>query len=743
MSGLFTKHTYGTQTTIGTIDHLKNPSMKEIMKYYNKYYVPNNMAIIMSGDFDPDKTIQQIEKKFGKFSSKPVEPYKFEKEAPITSKIIKEVKGPDAETVALSWRFNGAGSSDADMLLLVRALLNNGKAGLIDLNLNQAQKVLNADSYADIMKDYSTHSFFGIPKSGQSLEAVEKLILEQIALLREGKFPDWLMQAVITDMKLQKTKQLENNISRAMIMMGAFTNDISWQHETSTIERLSKITKQQVVDFVKANYKDNNYVVVYKRRGEDKLVEKVEKPAITPVDVDRENKSPFVKQVLSASTTVLEPQFIDYKKDITKTEIKSGIPVLYNKNNENLTFELFYAFDMGTNNDKLLKTAIDYIPYLGTSTITPAKVQEELYKLGCSLDVFTDVDETWVNLSGLSENFEKALQLFESLLSDPKVEKESLNNLVDDILKEREDAKLNKGVILNTAMVSYALYGPVNPFTYAMTSEELKKIGTDDVSKKLKSLNGFKHRILFYGPQNLEEVKTTLNKFHNVPSMLKDVPQEYDFKRLPLGNKVLVADYDMKQVEIVMLSDGCMYDANLMPVISLYNNYFGGTMSGVVFQDLRESKALAYSAFSRFQSPGKPTKHYFNYSYVGSQADKLGEALTGMKNLLEDVPKADASFFAAREMLIQSIRSERITKSDVLFNYMMSQKYNHDHDIRKDIFEKCQQMGFEDVKKFQETHIKGKPVTTLVLGKKEALDNKILEKYGSVQTLTLKELFGY
>jgi predicted Zn-dependent peptidase len=128
---------------------------------------------------------------------------------------------------------------------------------------------------------------------------------------------------------------------------------------------------------------------------------------------------------------------------------------------------------------------------------------------------------------------------------------------------------------------------------------------------------------------------------------------------------------------------------------------------------------------------------------VGSQADKLSEAMTGMKNLLDEVPKADASFFAAREMLIQSIRSERITKSDVLFNYMMSQKYNHDHDIRKDIFEQCQQMGFEDVKKFQETHIKGKPVTTLVLGKKEALDNKILEKYGTVQTLTLKELFGY
>lgn len=743
MEGLFTKHTYGTQTTIGTIEHLKNPSMKEIMNYYNKNYVPNNMAIIMSGDFDPDKTILEIEKHFGKMSSKPVEPYKFEKEAPITSKIVKEVVGPDAANVSLAWRFNGAGSKDADMITLINLLLSNGKAGILDLNLNQAQKVQSAGGFPYILKDYSAHFLFGEPKSGQTLEEVEKLLLGQLELLKKGEFADDLMTSVITDLKLQKTKALEDNNARAMAMQEAFVDGTNWQQAVNMTERLSKITKQEIMDFAKANYTDKNYVVVYKRIGEDKNVEKVTKPTITPVEVDRVNESPFVKSILASPAAPIEPKFIDYQKDIVKADLKSNIHLVYNKNTENSTFDLYYLFDMGTSNDKLLKVAIDYMPFLGTSKMSPVQVQQEFYKLGCNFNVFTDQYQTWISLTGLSDNFDKGLQLFETMLSDPKVEEEALKNLVTDILKKREDAKLNKSVILQQAMVPYARFGPVNPFTYILSEDELKKITTKEIADKLRSLNSYEHRVLYYGPKELNDIKTTLNNFHNVPATLKPVPPEYDFKMQPYGNQVYVVDYDMKQAEIVMLSEGNKYDTLLLPAIELYNNYFGTGMSGVVFQDLRESKALAYSAYSNYTEPRKLSRPYTNYSYIGSQADKLAEALKGMSDLLNDMPKADASFNAAKELLIQEIRSQRIIKADILFNYDKAKKFGITHDVRKDIFERAGKMNFDDIKKFQETYIKGKPITTLVLGKKDMLDMKVLEKYGTIKVLTLKDIFGY
>lgn len=741
-SGLFKKHTYGTQTTIGTIEHLKNPSMKEINKYYNKYYVPNNMAIIMSGDFDPDKVIVEIEKNFGGFQAKPVEEYKFQKEDPITQKVVKEVIGPDAATVGMAWRFGGAGTRESELATLMAAILYNGKAGLMDINLNQAQKVLTSNGGVYVLKDYTFFTMGGDPKEGQSLEEVEKLIIGEIDKIKKGQFDEWLLQAVITDMKLNKTKELEDNRARGGIMLDAFINQIKWQQQTDAIERISKITKQELVDFANKNFNENNYVVVYKRVGEDKNVQKVEKPTITPVEVDRDNQSPFLKSVADAQAQPLTPKFIDYDKDIIKSTIKSNVPVIYNQNTENKIFELYYKFDMGTKHDKILPVAIEYIPYLGTKDMAAAEVQQELYKLGCSFSVFNDLDNTWVMLTGLSDNFDKAVRLFEKVLNEPVVDQAVLKNLVSDILKRREDDKLNKRLI-NRGLNYYARFGPVNPFTYKASNEELNKVSVDDITYKIKLLNSFEHKILYYGPLSLDDVKFSLNSYHTVPAKLNPLPAAYNFAEKPLENAVFMADYDMKQVEINMMSTGHVYDKNLVPIITLYNNYFGGGMSSIMFQDLRESKALAYSTGGAYTAPREPGKTYTNSNFIGSQADKLEEAINGVKNLVNTMPKAEGSFNSAKESLIQDIRAERINKSQILFDYENALKFGLTTDIRKDIFEKGQTFTFEDLQKFHDQYIKGKPVTTTVLGKKDLLNMKVLEKLGPVKQLSLQEIFGY
>ncbi|MFN8115641.1 MAG: insulinase family protein [Bacteroidia bacterium] len=743
-AGLFTNHNYGKQTTIGTIDHLKNPSMKEIMKYFNANYVPNNMAICLSGDFDPDETIKLIEKTFGSMPSKPVTPYTYEKEAPITQKVVKEIIGPDAANLAMAWRFAGTGSKDADMITLINLLLSNGRAGLFDLNLNQEQKVLNSGSYAYVLKDYSTHILFAEPKEGQSLEDAEKLLLDQLELLKKGEFPDWLMSAVITDMKLQKTKELENNQSRAMAFVDAFINDTKWQQAVNSIDRLAKITKQEVMDFAKANYNSNNYVVAYKRVGEDKNIQKVEKPQITPVEVNRDDQSPFVKNILSAKPADIQPKFVDYDKDVVKTTMNGNVPVVYSQNTENQLFDLYYVFDMGTNNNKMLPVAIEYIPYLGTSKMTPAEVQQELYKLGCSFNVFNSENQTWVSLTGLSENFEKATHLFEGLFADPKIDEETLKNLVSDILKKRSDAKQQKRTILQKMMVNYAKFGASNPATNILSEDELNKLQPAQIAELIKSLLGYQHKILYYGPKLVGDVKGILNTVHVVPaSGLKSVPAETVFTPQTFNNTVYVVDYDMKQAEIVILTEGDKYDANNIPLITMYNEYFGGGMSSVVFQDLRESKALAYSCYSTYRQPNTPKLPYYNFSYIGSQADKLPEAMAGMTNLLNNVPKSDIAFGAAKEAILQGIKTERINKADVLFDYLNAEKFGLKTDVRKDVFNKVAPMTFDDVKKFQDEKIKNKPASILVLGKKELLDIKTLEKYGTVKYLTLKDVFGY
>ena len=189
LSGLFQKHPYGTQTTIGTVEHLKNPSLKALYAYYHKKYVPNNIAICISGDFNPDEAIKFVDAKFGSLPRKKWTLLFHLLKTPIMKPIVKEAFGPNAESVIVGYCFSGANSKDADIISVLDMILTNSTAGLISLNLNQAQKVLSAGSFTDIMKDYSMHVLYGNPKEGQKLEQVKDLLLAQLDSIKKRQVP--------------------------------------------------------------------------------------------------------------------------------------------------------------------------------------------------------------------------------------------------------------------------------------------------------------------------------------------------------------------------------------------------------------------------------------------------------------------------------------------------------------------------------------------------------------------------
>jgi predicted Zn-dependent peptidase len=738
---LFPHNTYGSQTTIGTISHLKNPSLTEIKKYYDKYYVPNNMAICLSGDFDPDATIKLIDEKFSSWKSKPVEAYQPYIEKPITQPVFKDVLGPQPENVMIGFRLGGANTADADMMLMVDQILANGKAGLFDLNLNQQQKVLSSDTYVEEMKDYSVHMLIGEPKAGQSLEQVKDLMLGEVENIKKGNFPDWLLSAIINNLKLQLTKRYESNAARANAFVTAFIQDTPWATYVSKMDRLSKITKQQVIDFVKKNY-TTNYAVIYKRIGEDKGVEKVTKPAITPVQLNRGDRSEFVKTVLDKQVAPIQPVFLDYTKDIKKFTIKNNIPVIYTPNTENKTFAMYYIFDMGTNQNKKLKIAVDYLPYLGTKDLTPAQVQEEFFKLGCSYGVSATDEQSWVTINGLTENIEKATKLLENLLANAQPNEEALKGLVGDIQKSREDAKLSKGEIMK-ALTMYGKYGKNSPYTNILSNKELESLTSAELISIINGLTSFEHRILYYGNNSQEELTTLLNKTHQTPAALKPVPPLVKFQERDANTDVFVVNYDMKQAEVKLISKDGTYNKDLIPQITLFNQYFGGDMSSIVFQDMRESKALAYSVYAYYGTAPKKNDSNYITSYIGTQADKLPEAMAGMMDLINNLPEAENNFKSAKESILQNIRSERIIKTGILFNYENAKKLGLDYDIRKDIYSKVPTLTFADIKSFEQTHLKEKQYNVLVVGKKDVLDMKTLEKYGKVSFVSLEDIFGY
>lgn len=743
MAGLYPTHTYGTQTILGSQVHLKNPSLRSLREYFNSRYVPNNMAIALSGEFDPDEVIRLIDEKFSILEYKPLTPFTFDPQEPITSPLVIEVVGPDAENLMMGFRLSGYESRDADLLSIMSMILSNRSAGLIDLNLVQAQKVLSASSRAYIKQDYSSHLLSGSPKAGQSLEEVADLLLEQIELIKKGDFPDWLVTAIINDFKLRELRSFENNRTRVNTMLNAFLMEVPYTFVANRLNRLSKITKQDIIDFANRNY-TNNYVLVYKRTGVDNSIMKVEKPPITPIEVNRTAQSQFVKEILAAKASPIEPVFIDYNKDIRSFSLKNKIPVFHTKNTDNDIFDLLYVFDIGNNHDNRLGLALSYLQYLGTHKFKPAEIKQEFYKIGCSFNVSAGEDQISLSLSGLNENFEKGLELFEHLLANAQPNQEALNNLVADILKRRADNKLSKSAILWGAMYNYAMYGEESPYTNILDEKELQQLKANQLVELIHNLGSYNHRILYYGPLSKEPLEKVLQKHHKAPAKFKNPPAEKQFKELDITtNKVYVVDYDMKQVEIVMLAKSKVYSPKNLPVISLFNEYFGSGMSSIVFQELREAKGLAYSAYARYSIPNRPDRSHYITSFIGTQNDKLSEAMGGMASLINDMPESERSFKIAKEAIEERIRTERITKAGLLASFERNRRMGHNYDLRKDVYERVPKMTFDELKQFQEQNLKNQNYHILVLGNRNDLDVATLEKYGEVEYLTLEQIFGY
>jgi predicted Zn-dependent peptidase len=316
-AALYPTHPYGTQTTIGTIEHLQNPSITEIKKYFGQYYVPNNVALCLSGDLDYDATIRLIDKYFGALPSKPVPAFNAPVEKPLTAPVTREVLGPQSENVMLGFRLPGKASADAVRLRMLDKILTNGQAGLIDLDLNQQQKVLQAASFTDLNADYSTHVIYGTPRQGQKLETVKALLLGELAKVKAGNFPDWLIPAIINNEKLERTKSYESNEARASAMYEAFIERVDWKDYLQQLDDFGKLTKADIVKFANDNYGEN-YVTVFKRTGVDPNKVKVVKPAITPVPANRDAASTYYKQLTALPSSELQPVFVDYKKTFRK-----------------------------------------------------------------------------------------------------------------------------------------------------------------------------------------------------------------------------------------------------------------------------------------------------------------------------------------------------------------------------------------------------------------------------------------
>ena len=740
---LFPHHPYGTQTTIGTIEHLKNPSLTNINKHFYTYYVPNNYCISMAGDFDPEQAIKLIDKYFGKIQPRYIPDFTYVHEKPIREVKTVEVYGLEPENVQIGYRIEaGTGSRDVLLAEMADAVLMNGSCGIIDENINQKQLALSASSGVNDLNDYAYFRLYGRPKEGQTLEQLKDLLLQQIEILKSGNWDADLLTAAINNRKLRDMTSLESNANRAMAMAFAYLSHQSWQDVINETENMSLVTKEDVIDFANRIFKNNNYVIVYKRQGEQRDVQKVDKPEITPVVMNRDVESAFLKEIKSIDVKPIEPVFVDFNKDMQKGKA-NGNEILYVKNTDNGRFSLVYRYNYGRLYDKMAGITNDFLDQLESENRTLSQISRQMYDLACSYSISFSDKYANVYISGLSENMEKAMAIVEDILNHPKISEESVQNSIADVLKSRNDAKSRQQTIFQR-MLSYASYGKDNIRKLFVSNEEVQKIKAQDVINQIKTMTSQPQRILYYGDLSLNDLQKVITDKHSVHPAKKPVKMGPDYDRLPTKeNKVYFAHYDAKQSLCRQLTTSVPANWALDPQIEMYNEYFGGSMNSIVFQEIREKRSLAYSAAAYYVEPSEKGRYNYNMTHIGTQNDKLIDALEAFTDLLDNMPVSELNFDLAKTSLVAQYRTDRTRKMSIIYYYLNCEEKGLKAPLDRTNYNLIQRMTLNDVVNFNKAYIKDQKRVVVVLGNENEVDFKGLEKYGKITKLTLEEIFGY
>ena len=750
---LFPTHPYGTQTTIGTQEHLKNPSITNIKKYFQNYYCPNNVAICMAGDLDPDKTIAILEKYFGDWQPNPdCKQPEYAPVAELKAPVDTTVVGLEAESLYLGWQFPGAKDRACDTLSLLSQVLSNGRAGLIDLDINQKMMMLGAGAGDYQLADYSLFFMAGNPRPGQTLEEARDLLLAEVEKLKSGNFPDDLLPAIINNMKLNQMRMLEHNRARTSMFQDAFVNGVEWKDAVERIDRIAALTKEDLVSFAKRYMKDN-YVTVFKRQAEDPNIKKIEKPEITAIPANRDQMSAFVKEIQDAEVEPIQPRFVDFKKDLQEShwiskindEPEHKLPLIYKQNTENGIFYLVFHFPFGSAADKRLDAASDYLELLGTDSLTAEQIQQRFYGLACNCYVGVGPYQMTITISGLDENIDEALALAENFIKNAKVDSAAYAAYVGNVAKAQADSKLEQQQCFSR-LRAYGTYGPRNHQRNIITAAELAQTNPQDLVDLIHNILSYEHSVLYYGPRSIGDLTTLLTEKHRLPAELKAPLAFEEYMEQPTPEtEILLAPYDAKNIYMIALNNEQRpWNVDEMPTAALFNEYFGAGMNGIVFQELRESRGLAYSARAYYdQAPDRKGHPETSYTYIISQNDKMMDCIRTFNEILDSLPQSQSAFEIAKQSLTKQLAAQRTTRFAVLNAWMAAQERGVDYDINEKIYNALPDLKLEDIVKFADERMARKPRRYMILGNEKELDLPALLQVGPIKRVSLEEIFGY
>lgn len=744
-ASLMPTHPYGTHTTLGRPEDLKNPSQTDIYRFFDQYYRPNNMAIMLSGDVDPDEAFALAERYFGAFEPKPRPPFSFEEQPALTERIRREVYGNESPWVEIAWRLPGAGTPASVLLPLIAGMLYNQQAGLFDLNLIQEQRVLQAHAFQYLMEDYSMLHIQAKPREGQSMEDLEKLLLEEVRKLREGEFEEWLPQAVVADLRLADVLQYQTNQGRVNALTNAYIHGLDWEETLRQRESLRACRREDVMEFAQKYLCDDNCAVVYKFQGPDPSIVKVEKPPLTPLQLNRHDESEFARALLNRKVEPIQPVFADLVALARGIVLAPGVTLrVYSGGDNTDFFKLAWVFNIGKDNNPTLSVLAAYLPYLGAGDWDGTRMRQELFKAGLHIQANCDPDRFTLTLSGLAESFSQGVAIVNRLFTDARADEATLANLVEDILLRCENEKKDKRVILSRAMRHYAMYGPENSFTRRLKAAGLRALTPDALTRLLRDLWLYKHDMVYSGALKRKEVARILRATLTPAPAHMPAPKPVFFKeKIRRRDAVFFLEFPIVQAELMMVARSApRFDLEDYILSLWHDQYFGYGLSSIVYQEIRESRALAYSAYAFTNRPEHKQRSQHYMTYVATQPDKLQTAVETFRRLVAEMPVSEPLMEAARQSALTQVAIERPVYDQPYWLWQKSRRLGVKGHLSQLVYERLSRATPDELIRYHRSRLNDLKFAWLVIGDPATIDFDYLRNIGPVTRLDVETIWG-
>lgn len=742
----YRNHPYGQQTILGQAEHIRNPSLNVMRKMYETYYVPNNMALILSGNFNTEEVLPYIQKFFGEWKEGRVPEYPEYKEEPFDGVERVRVRLTPVRVGLMGFRTIPKNHPDELALeVAINMLSNSYSTGYLD-RLSIDNKLMEVVAFNDVRNDHGALMVLYVPKLlFQSFNRAENLVLEQILRLRNGDVESDLLNSVKLSMIKQHHQSFENVFERTLLIAETFYTDKTWEDIISYPERIMQISEEHIHK-VAYNYLGENYLSFQSKMGFPRN-ERLQKPGYDPIIPDNENaRSEFARKIQYMKEGDIKPEFLreEYHYFVKNLEHSKDLSKLYYVQNDiNDIFNLKIKFHSGDFYDNRYPYLAQYIQLIGTENYSLDVFNEKLQSIACSFSAYSNDNFFIIELSGFDKYLEQSLNLIAELLKNPVSDRSKQRNL-------RQMAKIERRFESRTpdqvadALFNYGIYGENSKYLRRMTVREVRRMNCNSLLDLLSQTIELPYHIHYSGSLDMRYVEKVISnslKLNTKPSN-NEIPVLIPREKISENKILFVDDSRSLQSRIYFYIEGEKIDGREIALMNAFNRYFGTGMTSLIFQEIREFRSMAYAAYGRFLQGNHLEQPGYLQVFVGTQADKTAEAVETVHQLITDMPRRENRVDQIRTALIQSINNNKPEKRNISETVENWHLLGIKKDPRMMQYEIYNNLDFVGIMEFYRRNVARKPILITIVGDSSNVDMDALSKFGEIEFVKKKDIFN-